>query len=307
MSLITEEIGVVTAILETIFFSPILLGFLAEKRKRDHAVNLSLDVEDVDDIAPKLAGLDDLLYDIRDLVDRARHPSAYSELKLGNEILIAGPPLSGKKALARKIAKDANIDKIIVVHNPRNADALAKAKHLVRRAARFQKAMLLLPRLDLIDEREDEEVLVELDALIETTSQLRNVLVVGTTNQLLPGSEIDNLFGLTLTLPGAPIEPMPQMPLLAEVHRMLAGVARYYLESALKSGYRLEDITAEGVIARILLTATNPAQIEDIIVLCQTTAIFHQRKGTTKDRIITPEMLEIAMRRVVVTDDVRRG
>ena len=306
MSSLTEQIGVVATILETIFFAPILLGFLAEWRKRKHAVNLSLEEEDVEVLQPKLAGLDDLLHDIRDLIDRARYPAAYAELKPGNEIMIAGPPLSGKKALARKIAKEANFNRIIIVHNPRNADALARAKHLVRRA-RHDKVMLLLPRLDLIDEREDEEVLVELDALIEATAELSNALVIGTTNHLAAGSEVDNLFGITLTLPGAPIVPVPQMPLLSEVHRMLAAVVNYYLDTALKAGYKLEDTTREGFIARVLMAVSNPAQIEDIVGLCQTTAIFHQRQKRTKERIITAEILEIAVRRVVVTDEVRRA
>ena len=305
MSSIHEQIGSITGILESIFFAPILLGFLAEWRKRKHAVNLSLGEEEVALLSPKLAGLDDLLNDIQDLIDRARNPDTYSELRLGNEIMIAGPPLSGKKALARRIAKDANFDRIIIVHNPRNADALARAKYLALRA-RHEKVMLLLPRLDLIDEREDEEVLVELDALIEATSELSHTLVVGTTNHLSAGSEIDNLFGVTLTLPGAPIVPVPQMPLLAEVHRMLAAVANFYVDRALKAGYRFEDMTREGYIASILMAASNPAQIEDIVVLCQTTAIYKQSQGKSKDRVITAKTLDIAIRRVVVTDDVKK-
>jgi hypothetical protein len=299
-----DQILTFAALLEAIVLLPVLLEFLGDRRKRAHAVALSLEIIEVEEMDVQLAGVGDLLSDIRDLVDRARYPEAYAELRLGNEILIAGPPLSGKKALAKRIAADASFDSIIIVHNPRNVDALARAKHLAMRD-RHKKIMLLLPRLDLIDDRDDEELLAELDALIEATSELSHALVIGTTNKLVAGGEVDHLFGVTLTLPGAPVVPVPPTPLQADVHRMLAGVAEYYLDRAVKSGYRLVDISRDGFIARVLMNVTNPAQIEDVVVLCQTAAIYRQRTadrnpGMSKERIVTPEMLELAMRRVVV-------
>lgn len=306
MSEISEGITTVTGILEAIFFAPILLAYLAENRKRWHAVELSLEEEPVKDQLPHLAGLDELLKDIQDLIDRARTPSAYEGLDLGNEILIAGPPLSGKKTLAHYIAKAANFDRIITVHNPRNVDALARAKHLAGKSG-FRRTLLVLPRLDMIDGREDEEVLTEIDALIETVSELRHTLVIGTTNRLVPGNEIDNLFGTILTLPGAPIEKVTPAPLQRDTHRMLASVATYYAQIMLKQGYRLEGISNEGFIARLLVAVSHPAHIQDVVTLCQTTAIYHQRTGKTTDRVITPDVLELAMRRVVVVDDVARS
>ena len=300
-----EQIAALGAVLEAIVLLPILLEFLGERRKRRHNVDLSLEVTEVAGLGVDLAGLDELLEDIRDLIDRARHPEAYAELSLGNEILVAGPPLSGKKSLARSIARDAKFDRIITVYNPRNADALARAKYLARRA-RNKKVMLLLPRLDLIDERKDEELVVELDALIEAISELSHALVVGTTNSYVPNGEIDNLFGVTLTLPGAPIVAVPQTPLLAETHRMLAGVAEFYLDRALAAGYRLADISRDGFIARVLMSVANPAQVEDLIVLCQTSAIYRQRIKETGDRQITAEILEIALRRVVIAPEEAR-
>ena len=297
---LSDQILTIAAVLEAVVLLPILLEFLIERRKRKHAVELSLEIVSVAGLDVPMAGIDDLLADIRDLIDRARHPEAYAELRLGNEILIAGPALSGKKALAKRIAIEASFDRIIIVHNPRNVDALARARHLALRVHR-QKTLLLLPRLDLIDEREDEELLAELDALIESTSELSHMLVIGTTNKLIEGSEIDHLFGVTLTLPGAPVIAAPTQPLQTDVHRMLAGVAEFYLDRTIKAGYRLVDISRDGVIARILLDVTNPAQIEDCIVLCQTSSIYRQRtggKGT--ERVITPDILELAMRRVVL-------
>ncbi|MGE3624071.1 MAG: hypothetical protein AB7H77_09420, partial [Bdellovibrionales bacterium] len=150
-------------------------------------------------------------------------------------------------------------------------------------------------------------ILVELGALMEAVSELSHTLVIGTTSRLVPGGEIDNMFGITLTLPGAPIAPIPPMPLVPEVHRMLAGVAEYYLNRALQEGYTLIDFSRDAFIARLLVSVTNAAQIEDIVVLCQTAAIYSHRKGLTKDHQITADMLETAIRRVVTTDDIKRA
>ncbi|MGE3623975.1 MAG: hypothetical protein AB7H77_08940, partial [Bdellovibrionales bacterium] len=161
----TENLVLIATIMEVIVLGPILLEFIIERRKLRHRVELSLEVVDVSALSVHLAGLDELLEDIRDLVDRACNPQAYAALQTGNEILIAGAPLSGKKTLAERIAKEAAFEKIVIVHNPRNTDALAQARQLVRRASP-KKTMLLIPRLDLIDEDKDEEILVELGALM---------------------------------------------------------------------------------------------------------------------------------------------
>lgn len=297
---IGDQIVAIAGVLEAIVLAPILIEFIIDRRKRNHAIDLSLEIVDVAALDVQLAGIDDVLSDMGALIDRVRHPAAYSDLRLGNEILIAGPPLSGKKALAKRIARDASMDTIIIVHNPRNTAALARAKNLVKKS-RNEKIMLLLPRLDLVCDRGDEELLAELDALIETVSELRHALVVGTTNKLAPGSEVDHLFGVTVTLPGTPVVPVPHEALQPDVHRMLAGVVEFYLDRILKNGYRLADISRDGFIARVLLNVTNPAQIEDIVVLCQTFALFRQRTGGPRaERLIQSDMLELAMRFVVI-------
>ncbi|MDP9126663.1 MAG: hypothetical protein M3N08_00180 [Pseudomonadota bacterium] len=301
-----DQILTFAALLEAIVLLPVLLEFLMERRKRQYAIELSLEIVDVASLHVHLAGLDELMHDIRDLIDRARHPEAYAELRLGNEIMIAGPPLSGKKSLAELIAREAAFDRIIIVHNPRNAEALARAKHLALRS-RNKKTMLLLPRLDLLNDRQDEDLLAEIDALIEAVSELSHALVVGTTNHLISGSEIDNLFGIVLTLPGAPVVPVPMAPRLAEVHQMLADVASYYLKGVLRAGYTLADMTPDGFVARLLMSVTNPAHIADVVVLCQTAAIYRQRTGHTKTREISTEMLEASIRRVIVTDEGGSG
>lgn len=299
-----DLLGTFVGVLETIVLAPILLAFIIEYRKKRHAVDLIVEVKDVAAARTELAGLDELLEDIRDLIDRAQYPKAYTELRLGNEILIAGPPLSGKKTLAEYIARTAKFDRIIIVHNPSNTDALVRAKQLALRS-REKKIMLLLPRLHLVDERAHDEVLAELDALIEAVSELSHALVVGTTSRLVANGAIDNLFGTTLALPGAPIIPVPPAPLQADSHRMLAGVAEHYLDRTLDAGYALSDISREGFVARLLISVINPAQIEDIVVLCQAAAIYRQRIKQAKGREISAEMLEIMVRRVVTTDEVR--
>ncbi len=297
--LFAEQIVMLATITEAVVLAPILFEFLIERRKRAHAVDLSLEIIDVTKMKVELAGMDDLMADIRDLIDRARHPEAYKDLRFGNEILIAGPALSGKKALAKKIAKEADFDRIIVVYNPNNADALARARHLMLRW-RKRKVMLLLPRLDLINECEDDALLAELDALIETAADLNRALVIGTTNKMLVGGEVDYLFGMTLTLPGAPIVAQAAPPLQPDVHRMLSSVAEFYLDRMLKAGYQLKDISRDGFLARILVSVTNPGEIEDTVAICQTMAIYRQRmKETGKERLVTPDIVELSLRRVV--------
>jgi hypothetical protein len=65
--------------------------------------------------------------------------------------------------------------------------------------------MLLLPRLDHVAEHEDDEVFAELDALIDTTSNLSNTLVVGTAVRFEPNGLLDSMFGIVLALPGTPL------------------------------------------------------------------------------------------------------
>ena len=44
----------------------------------------------------------------------------------------------------------------------------------------------------------------------------------------------------------------------------------------------------------------NPAEIEDIVTLCETTALFRRRTKQTSRLVITPEILDTAIARVVV-------
>ncbi len=298
--LLTEQMLVLATILGSVAALPTLIEFLVERRKRRERLALSLDDEAVASLSVRLAGQEELLEDIADLIDRIKDPRAYRSLTLGNEALIIGPPLSGKKTLARRIAQLGGIERLITVYNPRNTDALARAKTLLRRQT-DERVMLLLPNIDEVVRADDEELEAELDALIETTSGRQNVMVVGTASHFEPDSRVDNLFGMKIVLPGTPpVRPAqrPHDPALAHV---LERVARFYLARAGKDSCRLEGHDEAAAIARILGVAQNPAEIEDIVEAARTDALYRLRTGKTPTGAITPEVLGKAIRRVMAT------
>ena len=300
VTLVSEQILLIATVIGAVATLPTLIEFLIDRRKRRERIALSLDDLVVSEIEVSLAGLDGLLADIADLIDRAKNPEAYASLKVGNEILIIGPAASGKKTLAQRIAKDAGLDRIVIVYNARNADALAGAKSLVQRYRR-QKVMLLLPRLDNVAEDEDEEALAELDALIDTTTERSNVLVVGTAVDFEPGSFLDNMFGVVLPLPGTPLKHGPEQTIPDEARRMLIEVTRFYLEQARNAGFAFPGLDETAAIDRIARAARNPSDVADIIVMAETTALYRQRMRATKTPEITAEIIEKAIRRVIVT------
>ncbi|MGE0117844.1 MAG: hypothetical protein AB7S71_00490 [Dongiaceae bacterium] len=300
MGVVTEQLILIATVVGAAATLPALFEFLVERRKRKERIALSLDDVAVADLDVRLAGIDDLLSDIADLIDRARHPEAYESLKLGNEILIIGPAASGKKTLAQRIARDAGMDRVIIVYNARNADALASAKSLVQRYRRL-KVMLLLPGLDNVVEDEDEEARAELDALIDMTTERRNVLVVGTAVDFEPGGLLDNMFGIVLSLPGTPVKHAREHPIPDDARRMLLEVARFYLGQAKTDGFTLVGIDEAAAIDRIAHVARNPADVADITALAETTALYRRRIGEAVTLDITGEIIERSIRRVIVT------
>jgi hypothetical protein len=300
VTLVSDQIILIATVVGAVATLPTLIEFLIDRRKRKERIALSLDDLAVADLEVRLAGLDALLADIADLIDRAKHPETYASLKIGNEILIIGPAASGKKTLAQRIAKDAGMDRLIIVYNARNADALTSAKSLLQRYRRH-KVMLLLPRLDNVVEDEDEEILAELDALIETTTGHSNVQVVGTAVAFEPGGLLDNMFGIVLALPGTPVKHAREHPIPDDARRMLVEVARFYLGEAKADGFALIGLDEAALVDRIARTARNPADVADIIVLAETTALHRQRTGVAKSPEITAEIVEKSIRRVIVT------
>ena len=296
--LLTEEILVLATIVGSIAALPAFIEFISDRRKRRERVYLSLEDVPVSSLSPRLAGLDHLLESIADLVDRARTPAAYKDLKIGNEVLIIGPNQSGKKSLAQRIAQMSGMERLVTVYNPRDSDALAKAKGIVRGYKR-KKVMLLLPRIDLAYQLGDPELLAELDALIETTSEHPNVLVVATTVWFAANSDLDNIFGIKLALPGAGLNPADRPKISDETQRMLAEVAHFYLTQAQHQGFQLAGMTEEEFTSKILQCVVNPAEIEDIVVLCQTTAIYRKRTRQAPELVFTRQILDTAIARVV--------
>ena len=250
--LITEQLLVFATVVGSVGALPSFIEFMTERRKRKERIDLSLEDEAVESLRPRLAGMDELLGSIEDLVDRARHPEVYEDLKIGNEVLIIGPHQSGKKSLAQTLAKLTGMERLVTVYNPRDSDALAQAKSLVR-GYKWQKVMLLLPRIDLAYKESDAEVL-----------------------------ETDR-------------REIPE-----DAQRMFSSVAQFYLKEARRRGFRLEGITDQEFCARVLYEAMNPAEIEDIVVLCETTALYRRRTRKVDELVITPEILETAIHRVIV-------
>lgn len=295
--LVTEQLLVLATLVGAIAAMPVLMDYLADRRKRRERVELSLDDVSVAELKPRLAGMDGLLASIADLIDRARRPERYAGLDVGNELLIIGPPLSGKKTLAQRIAKEAAMDRLITVYNPRHEDVLARAKALLKAAGR-QKIVLLLPRIDLVFERDDLDLRAELDALIETSSERENVLVVGTALACSPDSDLDNLFGIKILMPGAVPRPAAGSRAQSDAQRaVLADVAAFYLQRAFRAGFRLDGLTEDAAVTRVLTVAGNPAEIEDIITLCQTAALHRSDGGAAP--AITADILSSSIGRVI--------
>jgi hypothetical protein len=301
--LFTEQVLVLATIIGSVAAMPSFIEFVTDRRKRRERIDLSLEDEAVEQLHPRLAGMDDLLRSIEDLVDRARFPQAYEALKIGNEVLIIGPSQSGKKSLAQTLAKSTGMERLITVYNPRDSDALAQAKSLVTSYKR-RKVMLLLPRIDLAYKESDPEVLTELDALIESASERQNVLVIATAVSFEPDSDLDNLFGIKLALPGADVIGVNRRVLPAEaapeVQQMMTEVARFYLAEAQRRGFQLDAMSEDEFYAAVLADAMNPAEIEDIVTLCETTALFRRRTGRSESLTLNREILETAIARVVI-------
>jgi hypothetical protein len=297
--LITEQVLVFAVFVGSVAALPAFIEFITEYRKRKERIDLSLEDELVSTLRPRVAGMDELLSSIADLIDRARNPAAYQDLKIGNEVLIIGPNQTGKKSLAQRIAQLAGMDRVVTVFNPRDSDALAKAKSLVR-SYKWQKVMLLLPRIDLAYQQGDPEVLTELDALIETTSERQNVLVAATTVSFEANSELDNIFGIKLVLPGATVGKAHREEIPEDAQQMLAEVTSFYLSEAKRRGFILHGLDENSFCERILESVINPAEVEDIVALCETTALYRKRSKQTPDLLLTGEILELAMARVVV-------
>jgi len=295
-----EEVMLLATVVGTVAALPSLIEFMLERKKRKERIALSLDDNLVSTLTPRLAGLDDLLESISDLIDRAKFPEAYASLKVGNEILVIGGPLSGKKTLAQVIAKKAHFDRLITIYNPRNADALAKAKSLISRRPN-EKVMLLIPGIDLAFAKDDEEIAAELDALIETSSGLLNVLVIGTATTLIPDSPLDNVFGIKLVMPGLVRIEAENHNLDPHTKSVLQSIIQFYLKKAESEGCSLHDLTPEQVETRILASVTNAAEIEDILTLCQNSALFRRRENQTTGLEITSAILESSISRVIVS------
>lgn len=298
LPLVNEQLILLATIIAAVAALPALIDFLVDRRKRRERIALSLEDLPRESLRPRVAGYDAIFESIADLIDRARNPRDYAGLRVGNEALLIGPPLCGKKSFALRIAQLAEMDRVLIVHSPRSEDVLARAKTLLRRYA-SQKVMLLLPRIDTVFSSPDDSLRAELDALIETSSERDNVLVIGTARACEPDSELDNLFGVKIALPGATLAPHGERSVTDDQRRVLAEVLRLALRDARAGGFALSGLDEPHTEQRVLAVAANPAEIEDIVSLCQTAARFRARQDRRTDARITPDILDAAIERVI--------
>jgi hypothetical protein len=112
-------------------------------------------------------------------------------------------------------------------------------------------------------------------------------------------SDLDNIFGIKLALPGAGLNPAGRPEISSEAEHMLSEVTHYYLTEAQRRGFQLSGMSEEEFSSRILDCVVNPAEIEDIVVLCQTTATYRKRTRQTVEALFTREILDTAIARVV--------
>jgi hypothetical protein len=81
---------------------------------------------------------------------------------------------------------------------------------------------------------------------------------------------------------------------------MMAEVARFYLAEAQRRGFQVQGMSEDEFCSLILAEAMNPAEVEDIVVLCETAALFRRRTGRAGELIFTREILDTAIARVVI-------
>jgi hypothetical protein len=81
---------------------------------------------------------------------------------------------------------------------------------------------------------------------------------------------------------------------------MLTDVVTYYLQEAKRRGFVLQGMDEREFCDRILENVINPAEVEDIVALCETTALYRKRSRQAADLVFTTEILDLAMARVVV-------
>lgn len=295
---VNDQLLLLATIIASVAALPALIDFLVDRRKRRERIALSLEDLPREALHPRVAGYDAIFESIADLVDRARHPKAYTGLRVGNEALLIGPPMCGKKSFALRVAQLAEMDRVLIVHSPRSEDVLARAKTLLKRYS-SQKVMLLLPRIDTVFASPDDSLRAELDALIETSSERDNVLVIGTARGCEPDGDLDNIFGIKITLPGAPRTPHATRSIGVDQRRVLVEVAALALSDARAGGFSLRGFDEETLTQRVLEVASNPAEIEDIVSISQTAARHRARIASSNVAAITPDILETAIERVI--------
>jgi hypothetical protein len=299
VTFVGEQILVVATVVATVAALPGLISFLVERSKLKERIQLSLEDAPPPAEPVVLAGLEELEAGIEDLVDCARYPEAYRQGNRDNEIVIIGPPMSGRRSLAQRFAQRASLDRVITVYNTRHPEVLSEAKRLIGKNRRA-RTMLLLPDLDKAFARDDDELRAELITLIETAASHDRITVIATATEFVPDSDLDNLFAIKLVMPTIQLQAMTMRTHNREAHRLHLAVAKHYVRQALEHGLILKGLDEEQVVMTISARAGNPAEIRDIVNLAMLTGTWHQRQSGETVPVLTRFTLEAALNRVVV-------
>lgn len=112
---------------------------------------------------------------------------------------------------------------------------------------------------------------------------------------------LDDSFGIKLVLPGTDWGDTSGHPrAIPELHPILSASAELYLREAQQAGFVLKDLTVQSCTERMLQVASNPAEIRDMVSLFQTTAIYRRKTQPSTAPTVTPDILELAISRVIV-------
>jgi hypothetical protein len=298
VTVVSEQLVLWATVAGAIAALPTLLEYLAERRRRREQLALSLEDQALAERPAVFAGVDALLADNVDLTDAARHPEAFPGLSIGNEILVIGGRMTGKKSLAMALGRAAGMERVLTLYDAADADVLVAAMTRLRRA-RGRRYLLLLPHIDRIIDRDEPGLRAQLESLVESASQMGHVLVIGTTTVIEPDSALDDLFGVKLLMPGTvpdELRPVPQHPAAQAYHR---AVAKHFLARMAPLQVEFDGLNEEECIALILDQVGNPAEIEDVVNLCLTTAIHRQRVAGGARRVDVA-VLDRALARTLV-------
>ena len=250
-------------------------------------------------------GLQDMIDDVSDLINCVSEPDLYGSLTKDNEILVVGPPQSGKDTFLYYMAQKAGVRRVMSVYAPHNDAGLIHAIRFLdggvwERTAqqitkiRPTKTLLHLPGLN-------GEPSPLLEALIKAARVRPHIMIGGTTTHYDRNGKVATLFGTVRTMPQGDDEDGLSKDYLRATAEGFLGKAKS-AHFAL-SGFRDESEFIEPIVEQ----AINVSEIKDTLEHCQRRAIFELQSRakpdvhTAKEALkITPEIRDRALNRAIL-------